>query len=106
MAGPCDHGGIHIELPPGGDTPRDVLALIRAILRGDDEGQAAILANADLSSVVHMLAALTAAWLSAAARGETDPDAPPRALTEQELQAAEAILITMIEGPGPGTEGW
>ena len=106
MAGPCGCGGIGCILPEGSDGARDAVALVRAVLRADEEGQAAILAHADLRDVVHMLAAMVAACFAAAARGGADPDAAPGPLTEAELQAAEAMLITGIEGPdddlGPG----
>lgn len=97
MAGPCGHGGIHGSLPDGADSARDATALILAILRGDEEGQQAILGNADLQSLVHLLASIAAAMIAGAAGA--DPDAPPGALTTGELHAVEAILVTGITGP-------
>ena len=108
MAGPCDHGGMHLYLPDdAADVARDTVALVRAVLRGDEDGQAAILAHADLRGLVHLLATMAAAYFAACARGGVaDPDAAPEPLTEAELQAAEAILIAGLEGPddelGPG----
>jgi hypothetical protein len=99
--GPGDHGGIGGWLTDPEETTRDATGLVRAVLRGDDEGQDAILANADLRSLAQLLAATVAAMLTASVRGgQEDPDTAPGPLTEEELQAAEAILATGIEGPG------
>ena len=105
MSGPCDHGGIHMHLPDG-DSVRDVVGLILATLRGDSEGRAAIRGNCNTESVDEFLEGMVAAMLIAAVRHGQDPDAPPGPLTERELQAAEAILITGIEGPDDNLSQW
>jgi hypothetical protein len=99
MAGPSDDGGIGIDIPGGADAVRDMHALIRAILRGDDEGQAAILAGASLPGLARLLAATIAALLTAIICSEADPDAPPSALTGEQLLAAESILLAGVTGP-------
>lgn len=98
MAGPTDDGGMRLNLPDGEDTARDMIGLIIATLRGDEQGQAAILANTDVDSLVRMLATTLAAILAGGVRA--DPDAPPSALTDEQLHAIEAILVTGITGPG------
>jgi len=97
MAGPNDTGGFRINVPPGSDAVRDMQALVLAVMRGDEEGQQVILDNADLQSLVHVLAVTVAACLTG--RPGADPDAPPGRLTDAELQDAEARLITAIAGP-------
>jgi hypothetical protein len=101
MTGPCEHGGIHIH-GPDDDSVRDMLALVRAILRDDSEGQQAVLAHADLRGLAHVLGGTLAALLLASARqGETDPDTAPEAATEHQLTIAEAILTAGLDGPDP-----
>jgi len=106
MDGPCDHGGIRMHLPDGGDAMRDMTGLVLAVLRGDDDGRMAILGNCDQESVLMLAAGVLAAMLMAAVRGESDPDAPPSALTAEQLDAAEAILITGIESPDDNPGPW
>ena len=107
MAGPCDHGGIHLNLgddDQAGDALRDMHALIRAILQGDEDGQDVILANAHLRNLAQLLAStVTGCLIAVACGGEADIDAPPTALTDDQLHAVEAFLATAWEG-GPDDE--
>jgi hypothetical protein len=98
MAGPDDRGGFQVSLPDE-DAVRDTIALVRAILWDDAEGQEAILANADLRHLAAVLATALAACYIASVRHALDPTPPPPPLTEQQRHAALAILIAGVTGP-------
>jgi hypothetical protein len=104
MAGPDGHGGINVNLPGGRDVARDFIALVLAVIRGDEEAQKVIRDNADRDGLLSLSMAALASALTYLAGG--DPDAPPSALTGEQLQAIEEALITGIrelaDDPGPG----
>jgi len=86
---------------PGDDVIRDTFGLILAILRLDEDGQQAILDNADLRGLAFTCAAIAAACVTATVRrDETDLDTPPAALTGEQLQHAQAFLAMAFTRPG------
>jgi hypothetical protein len=102
-------GGFQLSYPGGAESVRVMLGLVRAILWEDEDRQQAMVADVDPGARPLVLTLATALASSLVARvPDRDLDAPPFALTVEQRQHAEAVLVMAITRPDdddPGPEG-